>query len=258
MHLIRSCLLGTVLFSVCLLEAVPRHEQFADRSGTIAFIEYYIQREVDRQNGEGVGMLVSEDGLVVCLPNVFPDWVPPDWYRDIRLYPAGNPLVEGLEATYLGQDWVTSWHYLRIDDMETASAHLKPVTSYRTGSARIGETLWGVCMTPGDLDYIAYYREGKLSTVQPLPLDTAFATSELAVPGGPVFPCRWNGMSGSGVNFSGPTSAIRTRATCTCSRSLSWRKWANACLKIRSSTSAPGSVFREPSPLTRRQRVSWG
>lgn len=187
MPLIRNCLLGIVLLSVCLLEAVPRHEQFAERSGTIAFIEYYIQREVDRQNGEGIGMLVSEDGLVVCLPNVFPDWVPPDRYRDIRLYPAGNPLAEGLEATYLGQDWVTSWHYLRINDMETASAHLKPVTSYGTGKARIGETLWGVCMTPGDLDYIAYYREGKLSTVQPLPLDTAFATAELAVPGGPVF-----------------------------------------------------------------------
>jgi S1-C subfamily serine protease len=42
-------------------------------------------------------------------------------------------------------------------------------------------------MTPGDLDYIAYYRDGKLSTTQPLPLDTGFATSEVAVPGGPVF-----------------------------------------------------------------------
>jgi len=42
-------------------------------------------------------------------------------------------------------------------------------------------------MTTGDLDYVAYYREGKLSTIQPLPLDTGFATDEVAVPGGPVF-----------------------------------------------------------------------
>lgn len=167
--------------------AQSRADLFRERSQTLVFVEYYIQREVDRQSGEGVGLLLSEDGLVICLPNVFPDWVPPDWFKAVKVFPADNPLEEGIPATYLGQDWVNAWHYLRIDDMEAAAPYLKPITDYPAGKADIGETIWGICMTPGDLDYIAYYREGKLSTVQPLPMETAFVTSEVAVPGGPVF-----------------------------------------------------------------------
>jgi serine protease Do len=180
-----------IAFLICAL-ALPlqgesRKDQFMEAAKTLVFVEYYIQREVDRQTAEGVGLVVSEDGLVICLQNTFPEWVPPDWFRDVQVYPANNPLGEGIPATYLGQDWVNGWHYLRINDMETAAPYLKSITTYESGTADIGETVWGVCMTPGDLDYIAYYREGKLSTVQPLPLDTAFVTDEVAVPGGPVF-----------------------------------------------------------------------
>lgn len=164
-----------------------REEQFNERARTLVYIEYYIQREVDRQNVDGVGLLLNADGLVICLPNVFPDWVPPDWYRAVKVFPADNPLGEGIDATYLGQDWINSWHYLRIDDMATASEYLRPITDFEAGAARIGETVWGICMTAGDLDYIPYYREAKLSTVQPLPMDTAFTTTEVAIPGGPVF-----------------------------------------------------------------------
>jgi serine protease Do len=180
-----------IVFLVCAfalpLQAESRKDQFMEASKTLVFVEYYIQREVDRQTAEGVGLVVSDDGLVICLQNTFPEWVPPDWFRDVQVYPANNPLGEGISATYLGQDWVNGWHYLRINDMETAAPYLKPITTYDSGKAQIGDTIWGVCMTPGDLDYIAYYREGKLSTVQPLPLDTAFVTAEVAVPGGPVF-----------------------------------------------------------------------
>lgn len=184
----RSCLIA--VFASLLISpagAQTREALFLERSKTVVFIEYYIQREVDRQNSDGVALVVSEDGLLVCLPNVFPDWVPPAKYRDIKAYPAENPLGEGFEVTYLGQDWVNGWHYLKIDDMSLAGDYLTPITDYGQGKASIGEAVWGICMTPGDLDYVTYYREGKLSTVQPLPMDTAFVTDEVAVPGGPVF-----------------------------------------------------------------------
>lgn len=182
----------TVALFLCLslspvVHAETREEQFDQRSGTLVFVEYYIQREVDRQNAEGVGLVISEDGLVVCLANAFPDWVPPDWYKAIKVYTANNPRGEGFEATYLGQDWVNGWHYVRINDHEAAGEYLNPITGYEPGVPGIGETVWGICMTPGDLDYITYYREGKLSTTQPLPLLTGFVTDEVAAPGGPVF-----------------------------------------------------------------------
>jgi membrane-associated protease RseP (regulator of RpoE activity) len=162
-------------------------ELFHERARSLVFIEYYEAREVDRQSGEGIGLVVSAEGHVVCLPNVFPDWVEPERFKDIRLFPADNPAGEGFPADYLGQDWVNGWHYLKVRDMEAAGEYLLPITEFETGKPEIGDLVWGVCMTPGDLDYIAYYREGKLSTIQPLPLDTGFATSEVAVPGGPVF-----------------------------------------------------------------------
>ena len=160
---------------------------FEERVRTLVFVEYYTQREVDRQPGEAIGLVADDSGTIVCLPHAFPDWLPPERIRDIRLYPARNPAGEGFAADYLGQDWVNGWHYLRIRDVESAKAHLTPITHFPAGRPETGDLLWGVCMTPGDLDYIPYYRDGKLSTIQPLPLDTGFATSEVAVPGGPVF-----------------------------------------------------------------------
>jgi serine protease Do len=180
-------LLALITTGSGLLAEGPLPELFAERARTLLFIEYYTEREVDRQTGEGIGLLVSAEGLVVCLPHVFADWIPPDRFKDIRLFAASNPVVDGFAADYLGQDWVNGWHYLQIRDMEAAAPYVTPITGFPTGRPAIGDRVWGVCLTPGDLDYIPYYRDGKLSTIQPLPLDTGFATSEVAVPGGPVF-----------------------------------------------------------------------
>ena len=179
-----------VVSLACLISlplSASRQEQFIERTRTVGFMEYYIQREVERQSADGLALMYSEDGLMVCLPNVFPEWVPPERFRDVRVFPAENPEGEGLVADYIGQDWVTGWHYIKLKDLEKAALYFDPITKYEAAEAGIGETVWGICMTPSDLDYIAYYREGKLSTVQPLPMDTAFVTQEVATPGGPVF-----------------------------------------------------------------------
>ncbi|HSH09906.1 MAG TPA: hypothetical protein VK995_05930, partial [Oceanipulchritudo sp.] len=47
-------------------EGIP--EMFEARARTLVFVEYYTQREIDRQTGEGIGLLVSDEGHVVCLP----------------------------------------------------------------------------------------------------------------------------------------------------------------------------------------------
>lgn len=183
-----------------LANASDRAAAFAERTQCVVRVEFFVQREIDRQAGETVALLVSNDGLLVCLPSAFPDWVPPDAIRSIEIFPANNPLERGLKAHYLGQDWVNDWHYLQIEEWAEAAPYLTPITAFATGRPVVGDTVWGICMTSEDLDYIPYYREGKLSTVQPLPRDTGFATSEVAVPGGPVFLgdgrfCGWAGPS---------------------------------------------------------------
>lgn len=160
---------------------------FAERSRTVVYMEYYVQHEIDRQAVQGVGLVVSDGGIICALDNAFPEWVPSDRFRDIRLFPAGNPLGDGLLASYLGQDPVTGWHFLQLDDVEKGMPLLRPITDFEAGVPDITDELWGVCMTAKELDYITYFRDGKLSASQNLPLPTGFATHEIAVPGGPIF-----------------------------------------------------------------------
>lgn len=159
---------------------------FAERARTLVYIEYYVQHEIDRQAMQGVGLVVNDSGLVVTLPTVFQEWIPINRFRDIRLYPANNPNGKGFLAEYLGQDPVSGWQVLQITD-EAALAYLTPITVFGWGEPEIGDGIWGVCMTSSELDYIPYFRDGRLSAKHRLPLMTGFSTHELAVPGGPVF-----------------------------------------------------------------------
>ena len=161
-------------------------ELFEERKKSMVFVEYYIQMEVDRQAGEGVALVANDDGLIVCLGDTFPTWIPPKRFRDIEIFTPNNVAKEGFAAEYLGQDYVNGWHYLQITDLE-ALEFLTPITDFPTDEPAVGEKLWGFGMTNKEMDYFPYFQDGRLSAVQNLPLPTAFTTVEIAVPGGPVF-----------------------------------------------------------------------
>jgi serine protease Do len=168
-------------------ESPSLEEQFRDRSRTVAFVEYFVEREVDRQNRQGVALVLNDSGLLICLDHVFSEWIPTDQFKDIRVYAAGNPYPDGLTATYLGADFVNGWHYLQIEDLEKAAELFAPITEFPAAEPRIGDALWGIGMAPGSLDYVTYFRAARHSVTQPLPLLTGFTTTEVAVVGGPVF-----------------------------------------------------------------------
>lgn len=190
--IIVGCLLASWV-SVSGAEPVPSGDGhdlaqlFAERSRTVVYIEYYIQHEIDRQGVQGVGLVVTECGIITTLQNVFPDWVPVGQFRDIRLYPNGNPNGKGFLADYLGFDPVTGWHFLQIQDPDAAMAHLLPITDFAVGDVAVGQMIWGIGMTSQEMNYITYFRDARLSVSQPMPWMKGFATHELAVPGGPVF-----------------------------------------------------------------------
>lgn len=159
---------------------------FDERKKALAFVEYFVQREVDRQSGESIGLVVDDSGTIVCLPSSFSDWIPPDRFRNIRVFPADNAASKGFSAKYLGEDKVNNWHYLRMED-EAAMEHFTPITDFESADISLGEPLWGIGMTTGELDYFPYFRDARVSTRQKLPLWTGFTTEPVTVPGGPVF-----------------------------------------------------------------------
>jgi len=159
-------------------------QAFEARTKSFVYVEYTFMRELDRQNGEAVGMVVDEDGLVVLLEGVIPDWLPIDQIKEIRVFTARSE-DDGYSAVYLGADPLNGWGYLRVE--EKGRAELTPITQFGKTGATMGEELWGVCLTGEDLGYLPYYRFGRLSASHPLPLMTGFLTDDAAVPGGAVF-----------------------------------------------------------------------
>jgi serine protease Do len=158
---------------------------FDARSRSVVQIEYAVQREIDRQTGQMVALVVNDAGLVVSLSGSFPDWIPLDRVRDLRAYLPGNPEPDGYPTQYLGQDRVNGWHYFSVD--AAAWPQMTPATDFATAVVRTGDQVWGVCLAGSNLDYMPYFRHGRIATTRPLPLMMGFATAEVASPGGPVF-----------------------------------------------------------------------
>jgi len=192
------CLFPILMMALCgpSVQAESLESLFNERQKTSVYLEYFIQRETERQKSEAIGTVLNEEGLVIFLANAFPDWLPPKQFKDIKVFPAGNPNGEGFSGTYLGSDLVNGWTYVRVE--KAAREHLKPITRFETAVPSLGDRLWGVCLAASDLDYVAYLRSGFLSLKKKLPLLTGFATSELAAPGAPVFD-----MKGAFVGWAG-------------------------------------------------------
>jgi serine protease Do len=158
---------------------------FAERCRSFVYMEYVVQREMDRQPVDAAALVLDAEGLLVTGAQTFAEWIPPDQFSEIRVHLPRNVLPDGVRATYLGPDPVTGWHYLRVG--EEAWPHLTPISAFGMARPRIGDELWGICIAGKDFDHIPYYRHGRLEASQLLPQLIGFASTEVASPGGPVF-----------------------------------------------------------------------
>lgn len=174
----------------------PLSELFEERLSTTVYVSFAIEREIDRQRGDAVGLVVDDAGLVVLLAPALPDWLPPDRLKDLRVH-LPRSTDDGFTAEYLGMDPLNGSHYLRAD--EAARASLRPIGDFPTAEPAIGDELWGICLADENLDYLPYYRHGRLAASLPLPLMTGFLTADVATPGGPLFDRSGNFVGWSGV-----------------------------------------------------------
>lgn len=181
---------GLLFLGVIFASGLVRAEEvrvdalFHERVGTVVSVRYTIQREIDRQSSGATGLVFNNAGILVFPENAFPGWVPPSWLKDIKVFSPGEG-GDGRPADYLGQDFVSGWHYLQVQDGHRDG--LKAIVDFPVGEAKLGELVWGIGLQGEDFDYYPYLLQSIVSFFYRLPLQHEFAQTEFGVPGGPVF-----------------------------------------------------------------------
>ena len=166
-----------------LRAATPIPELFEERIRSVVAVEFFVETETDRRPSTVVGLVVSEDGLIILLDGAVPGWLPPGDFKDFEIYAAGSS--ESVPGTYLGQDSLSGWHFVRAG--EALWDQVVPFTSFGTARPELGEELWGVGIMGKDFEFQPFFLNGRLAVIQKLPQAFGFSVNGVASPGSAVF-----------------------------------------------------------------------
>lgn len=159
---------------------------WAERVKCVVAVEYYTETEADRRPSISYGTVIDANGTII-LPSVAVNpRAMPSQLKDFKVYRPGNP--NSLPAQYLGQDALTGWHFVRVD--EASRKDLTPVTAFvvkDTPEPAMADEVWGIGLRNKDEDFQPYLLSSHIAIVQSLPQRTAIAQQEVAGPGLPVF-----------------------------------------------------------------------
>lgn len=193
--MIKSLLLRLLRFAAVLpVCAAAAHADelpalFKERVKSVVAVEFFTESELDRRPTVASALVADSAGTLVLPPGAINSFVPPAKLKDFRVYLPGRPASEYSSGEYLGQDSVSGWHFVRVEEKLRAS--LVPVTAFAAapGAAEpaLGEEFWGIGLRGKDEDFAPYFMASRISTVQSLPERVALALAEVAAPGLPVF-----------------------------------------------------------------------
>lgn len=162
---------------------------FQERVKSVVAVEFFTESELDRRPTVSSALVADANGTLVLPPTAINSYVPPAKLKDFRVYLPGRPASEYVAGEYLGQDPVSGWHFVRVEEKLRAS--LVPVTAFVTKAAPVepamGEEFWGIGLRGKDEDFKPYFMASRISLVQSLPERTGIALAEVAAPGLPVF-----------------------------------------------------------------------
>lgn len=164
-------------------ETTNFEELFDQRVKCVVVVECFIQNEVDREPALAIGVVFDDAGRIVLLDSALPSWLPPTRFRDFRVKSPGED-TEGRSATYLGQDFLTGYHFIQLDE---GHDDFTPVSAFGQANAGRGELLWGIGVMGESWAYVPYFLSGRLSGVERLPWNIGFTDLPVATPGSAVF-----------------------------------------------------------------------
>ena len=182
-----SRLLAFLLASIPTLGAAELPALWAERLKCVVAIEFFTETETERRPSVVFGVVADADGTIILPAAAIDPRVVPSQLKEFKAYLPGDPTSTA--AAYLGQDAVTGWHYVRVDDR--MRARLAPVTQFAGSGAPtepvIAEEVWGIALRNKDEDFVPYFLKSHVALIQALPQRTGIAQQEVAGPGLPVF-----------------------------------------------------------------------
>lgn len=158
---------------------------FEQRQRAVVSVEGIVRNEVDRDVVRGLGLVIDAEGRIVLQDGFLPSWVPPSRFGDFKVRLPGED-GDGVAADYLGQDYLSGWHYLQVRDVAKRATFV-PITEFGRGDARIGDTLWGIGIMGEGWNSLPYYMSSTMSLKIALPWLMGFTTEPVASPGSAVF-----------------------------------------------------------------------
>lgn len=178
---------GLSVFTHRALDAATLPEMWAERVKSVVAIDYVTETEDERRMSTAYGVAIDSQGTIVLPSAAISARIDPKHLSRFRAYIPGE--VVGSDATYLGQDAYTGWHYVRVSN--SMAKELIPITRWTApkGAKRLGlsDFVWGIGLRNKEEDFIPYLMQSHIAIVESLPQVTAIAQQEVAGPGLPVF-----------------------------------------------------------------------
>jgi len=160
---------------------------WAERVKSVAAVDYFIETEAERHLATAYGVAIDRQGTIILPSAAVDPRTSPSQLKDFHVYLAGDPT--GHPCTYLGQDSLTGWHFVRTD--AATAALLVPVTQWAASGPSpvpaLAEHVWGIGLRNKDEDFTPYLLSSQMALIQSLPQQTGIAQQEVAGPGLPVF-----------------------------------------------------------------------
>jgi serine protease Do len=177
------------LFAVGPLRAADLSALWKERVKSVVSVEFFTETEDARRATIVAGLVADANGTIALPPGVVSPRVTPAQLKDFRVHLPSEPAGLYAHAEYLGQDNLSGWNFVRVE--EKVRAKLTPITVFAgppgTGEPAMAEEVWGIGLRGKDEDFLPYLMVALVSLVQSLPERTAYTLSEVAAPGLPVF-----------------------------------------------------------------------
>ncbi len=178
-------LLSIALRSFTFGTSLP--DMWAERVKSVVAIDYVTETEDERRMSTAYGVAIDTEGTII-LPSAAVDVrIDPKRLRRFKAYIPGEAV--GSDATYLGQDPYTGWHYIKVS--KVMATQLLPISKWLapkgTKELELSDFVWGLGLRNKEEDFIPYLMQSHIAIIESLPQHTAIAQQEVAGPGLPVF-----------------------------------------------------------------------